>query len=90
MPQQLIETREAFDLVVTIVASDATTKCAQRQVRHQLREHQLPVCIWTTARSLENPSVPGAAFKSRPPEKQQFIRQISSLRKLTVRTLGQY
>ena len=42
--QKLLETREAFDLVLATIAGDTTTKRCQRQVLGQLGENQL-ACV---------------------------------------------
>lgn len=49
--QKLVETREVFDLVLSVVASDTTTESGQRQVRHHLRKYKFARVHWQSSQS---------------------------------------
>jgi len=49
--QELVETREVFDLVLSVVAFDTSAESGQRQVRHHLRKNKFARVHWQFSQS---------------------------------------
>lgn len=49
--QKLVETSEVFDLVLPVVARDASAESGQRQVRHHLRKNKFARVHWQSSQS---------------------------------------
>ena len=74
--EKLIQTREVLDLVIASVRCDAAPKGSQRQMCHDLREHQRALVhggsLRKTAKKL--PVCSDSKFKSRPEKNTEFSR----------------
>jgi hypothetical protein len=83
---ELIQAREALDLVFAVVARHATPERGQRQVRHLLRESELALMHRHPRRGHPAKASKSAARHS---NRDQF-RQTINLPTTRLRTLGHY